>query len=864
MRKKKNNVAQASSLSLIRVRPYLFTLLIIAFFAICVNRSFANNAIDLEKHQKNIENDWLFQVDNNPRKEIIVKEIGYTFDLIERLQKIDKNINFKNETDQLKDLKSQADKLNDNKENIKRCYLLVRELKRNITFRNPGLNFSQILLVNETYPTNHHESGHRNGYLSTYNNSSGKLLLLKNFTNKEISIQNLLPENKGYYWRPDISFDAKKILYCFMKEGERSFNLHELDITSNKSRQLTNSLYDDLDPIYLPDGNIMFTTTRASSYVRCHPVSRSFILARCDKNGKNIYILSRNNEPDFLPTLLPDGRILYTRWEYTERPLWRFQGLWTVMPDGSNVTTYWGNKSILPDMLIDAQPIPNSNKILFVGAGHHNFFDGCLGIVDTNKGRNHPNGLYKITSELIWPESGNIKKREKNIPVAETASKNYHIAGKYTAYRTPYPITQEDFLVSIRKGAISSAGMGRTTKGQPKPTSFCLYLMDIHGNKELIFQDENNVWDAKPFQPRKCPPMRPSMIKFPKKGEKAKLGTLYSGNVYEGVDELKGKAKYLRVIQMDAKTYSFGFKSFHVSGPATSIIQNDGIKRILGTVPVEKDGSVNFKVPAGKALHFQLLDENYRCLQIMRSFTGVMPGETRGCVGCHELKNTTPSQSGIALTKPSKELTPPPWGSEVSIGYERFCQPILDKYCGKCHQGNGKARETLDLTLRGGLKEIGITDEKLLPFKQPYLTLIGKFKMPRNIKMPKGMKKVNSKTPGFAIAGCIPVEYLGASFNSDETLKPMTMLSYTSPLIKMVMTGSHKGVKIEGNDLRRLIAWIDTNCVYRGDKEIRQLPDPTEKTRNFNRFAIKPRVKTAPIIDRTQPINPTEDNIFND
>jgi hypothetical protein len=116
-------------------------------------------------------------------------------------------------------------------------------------------------------------------------------------------------------------------------------------------------------------------------------------------------------------------------------------------------------------------------------------------------------------------------------------------------------------------------------------------------------------------------------------------------------------------------------------------------------------------LPPGRAVYFQLLDKDQRCLQTMRSFTGVLPGETRGCLGCHEQNSTVAANATadvMALRKPVQRPTPPPWGTEVSVGYERFVQPVLDKHCGRCHQGDGKARAALDLTLRGGVKKKGL------------------------------------------------------------------------------------------------------------------------------------------------------------
>ncbi len=408
-----------------------------------------------------------------------------------------------------------------------------------------------------------------------------------------------------------------------MPSGEKSFHLYEVRTDGSGFKQLTFGDYDDLDPIYLPDGKLMFNTTRANTYVRCGPTHHSPVLARCDADGKNIYVISTNNEPDYLPALLSDGRVIYTRWEYTDKEQKRAQSLWTMNPDGTGVHVFWGNQSVWPDMLVEPRPIPGSGKIMFTGVGHHLWFEGSIGIIDPSKGMNYPDGLSKVTSEIAWPEVGNG-------PREKTEAVNYR-PGKYRAYKTPYPIGKEDFLVSIMH-----AETGK----------FSLYLMDLSGNRELIYTGEHNVWHAMPLKPRRTPPVIPDQVNWPRIGpnqEPLEEGVLFSADVFEGAPLLpRDKVKYLRVLQIDAKTYTPWKKTYQHSGPSISVTQADGVKRILGTTPVEADGSVAFKVPPGVSLHFQLLDEDYRCVQTMRSFTGVMPGETRGCVGCHEGRRNAP------------------------------------------------------------------------------------------------------------------------------------------------------------------------------------------------------------------------------
>jgi len=547
------------------------------------------------------------------------------------------------------------------------------------------------------------------------------------------------------------------------------------------------------------------------------------VLARCDADGGNVYLISRGNEPDWTPALMHDGRVIYSRWEYTDKSQLRVQSLWTTNQDGTNTAVFWGNQSVWPDHLSEPRPIPGSRRVMFSGVGHHDWFTGSIGIIDPDCGFNFPHGLTKVTQDLRWAEC--------SIPPLDPhETGDYHSSGRYTSYKTPYPLSAVDFLVSARG----------------KGNKFRLYLMDVYGNRELIYEGAHNIWHAIPVRPRPVPPRQPDRVAWPGTGKDRKpseLGVLYSPDVYEGVPDLpRGTVKYLRVFQQDHKTFSTWRKLFRTGGPPISLVQEDGVKRILSVVPVEADGSVHFEVPPGRALHFQLLDEHYRGLQTMRSFSGVMPGEERGCVGCHELHSTLPPpRSGLAFRRPPTGLTPPPWGAE-SISYERFVQPVLTRYCGKCHQGKGEARKKLDLTLRPGHSV----------FKEPYLTLVGSAGGWEALFGGGGRNPVgDTGQPGYGFAGAIPVENLGRGRDDPKTyatIRPMQFLSYKSKLIERAMSGRHHDVKVDPLSLRKLIAWVDACCPFLGEEELRAMDDP--EFPGIEQLPIRPRVKTAPVIDR--------------
>jgi hypothetical protein len=497
-----------------------------------------------EDARKLMEADWIYQADGRTTPARSLEEVAWARALARRLAELGpsgKIPDFEPELAELAELEARLRGLQEGGDadgeegQARELYLAVRRVKRRIAFRNPLVDFERIILVDSPGYAGVHESAHRNGH--NYGNRAGARLLVIEGLRPDATERVLVPPETGFIMRMDLSFDATKVVFGMKPAAERSFHLYEIGVDGDGLRQLTRSAYDDMDPIYLPDGRIMFSTSRGHTYVRCLPQSESTVLARCDADGRNIYIVSRNNEPDYTPALLPDGRVLYTRWEYTERPLWRLQKLWTMNPDGTGQAVYWGNSSAYPDMLWEARPVPETTGVMFAAVGHHNVHTGVLGTIDVSRGREYPLGITKVTPELRWPEVGDA--RAANAP---PTSPDYHRSGRYWSYRCPYPLGPEDFLVAAAREA-----NGR----------FDLFLMDVHGNRELIYAGKGNAWYARPLRPRVRPPVIADRVAWPREGEEAAPGVLFSPNVYRGVTGLpRGKAKYLRVIQMDAKTYS--------------------------------------------------------------------------------------------------------------------------------------------------------------------------------------------------------------------------------------------------------------------------------------------------------------------
>ncbi|MEN6426697.1 MAG: LamG-like jellyroll fold domain-containing protein, partial [Phycisphaerales bacterium] len=472
-----------------------------------------------------LKRDWLYQAEGPVTAERIRQEIAWARQIAARIAQ--EHAEAAEFSDELAELDSLEARVGDGAD--ERLYFAVRGVKRRIMFGNPAVDFDRVLFVDIPFPQGSewpHETRHRLGYMAV---PGGRLLVLDGLSPAG-HLTKLMPVEPlhGTFWRPDLSFDAQRVLFCFHPANEKTFHLYEINIDGSGLRQITGGIYDDVDPVYLQDDeHIVFASTRGHNYVRCMPPTNSFTLTRCDLDGRNMYLISRNNEPDYLPSLMQDGRVIYTRWEYTDKPLWRIQSLWTMHPDGAQEATFWGNQTVWPDLLKDARQIPGSNRVMFTGSAHHNWFSGSIGIVDTRKGLNFPHGLTKVTAELEWPESGNG-------PVDPVESQRYHTSGRYLAYQNPYPLSESDFLVSAdREG------------------KFVLYLMDTDGNKELIYEGTHNILHAMPVKARPRPPVIPSTVQWPTMAERHNPadGVIYSYNVYQNAPaQLMGKAKYLRIL----------------------------------------------------------------------------------------------------------------------------------------------------------------------------------------------------------------------------------------------------------------------------------------------------------------------------
>ena len=529
-------------------------------------------------------------------------------------------------------------------------------IRRAILFAHPSLQFDKML-VNKNPPTRYsHNCDQYRGAESRVGVGPSILTGWKTDKPKITSLLNgRLPE--GAFQKPCLSFDAKRVVFAFAEKKKESrdqqFFLYEAAIDGSYVKQLTGTERDkfrtwedrltvpveDEDPCYLPNGDIAFVSSRSQNFGRCHGgrFAPTFVLYKCDKNGDNITQLSYGIENETTPSVMADGRILFTRWEYVDRHEMEFHKLWWKRPDGTMISHYYGNDTIYPLMISEARAIPGSLKVLANGMGHHNYHAGSIIMIDITKGENGTDSVTRITPEILYAESN------------ET---NYSTFGQYS---TPWPLNENLFFSSYSPVEVHSQGR------LPPETSYIISLVDDFGGREPIYIDP----DAASFSPipivaQKTPAIIPNQLTDPAKlkGKDATTGIYMVQDVNLTRNDPEGRLKpgdikFLRFNQIYVK---------HIpsSDKISRDVPNGAPKRVLGTVPVEPDGSVSVRVPAGIPLQIQALDKDGRAILTERSFHYVHPGEKRGCIGCHEPVGTSLKPNPNLFTREPRELTPEP------------------------------------------------------------------------------------------------------------------------------------------------------------------------------------------------------------
>lgn len=491
----------------------------------------------------------------------------------------------------------------------------------------------------------------------------------------------ILKSPMGCIRDPDVSADGTKVIFSWKQRTNDDFHLYEMELTSGEYeyKQLTfGSGVADIECQYLPNGEIIFNSTRAVQTVDCWktPVSN---LYKCSADGSNIIRLGYDQVHTTLPSVTSDGRVIYTRWDYNDRTQMWIQSLFQMNPDGTNQTELYGNNSNFPTTLTHVREVPGTNGLyMAIATGHHTFQGGKLCFVDVTDERDGKNSVT-----FPFPDVGTNKNDSVDI---------FGQAGPI--YQYPYPINSEEFLVSY-----SPSGWAANKAATP----FSIYLMNTDGDKiELV--EGTSAYPCAQIVAVKTRDMfvRPSMVNYAMTTGTYYVADVYQGEAMNGVE--RGAVKQIRVVALDYRAYAIGATVASGSGsadPFTPIATGNGswdVKVVLGVATVYEDGSAMFSVPSETPVYFQLLDEDGNMIQTMRSWSTLMPNEIYSCVGCHEDNNTAPPASSrptMAMEAGVEELKPDVWQqddedydpytSKIGFSYIDEIQTIFDKSCVSCH-----------------------------------------------------------------------------------------------------------------------------------------------------------------------------------
>ena len=466
------------------------------------------------------------------------------------------------------------------------------------------------------------------------------------------------PASDVLFSDPEPHFDGERVLFSSIGTNDH-WQLFELNLRTGLAVQVTPDTYKDFDSFdgcYTPDGRYIFCSTGTFLGLPCtdggNKMSGLFIYD--PKTGKTRQ-LTYDQDSNWGPVVMNNGQILYQRWEYADLPHSNSRLLFTMNPDGTAQRAYYGSNSYFPTAFFNSRPIPNHNSaIIGTASGHHSIARcGRLLIIDPNVGEREAEG---VTAEI--PYYGKKVEAEVRDRLPD---------GVFPQFLQPYPLSDKYFIVSMRATEQSLWG---------------LYLVDIYNNITLLAEEEGCAYvEPVLLEKQKSPPVIPDRINLASTTSNVFVQDVYMGNGLKGIP--RGTVKKLRV-----GTYSFSPLG---QGGLLGTIGMDGpwdVKRIMGTVEVETDGSAMFTVPANTPIFLQPLDQEGKALQVMRSWFTAMPGETVSCIGCHESRNNIPVPKPSIASRKKPQTIQEWYGKERGFSYRHEVQPVLDKYCVSCHDGS--------------------------------------------------------------------------------------------------------------------------------------------------------------------------------
>jgi hypothetical protein len=600
------------------------------------------------------------------------------------------------------------------------AFAKVAALRRRIAFKNPLLNFDAIVFLKH----NKQARGYRHmvdQYLGFNAEKAGGVFVLRSPFGEQPVVESLLArspvregrlkgrllENQGGFIGLDLDFDGQSILFAFTEAGhgipegasfddqycsrtelakdkgalhhyfrpESTFHIFRMRADGSELRQLTDGMWNDTDPCFLPNGRIAFISERAGGQVRCgmRPLPSATLHAMMP-DGSDIIQLSWHDTQEWHPSVDPHGRIVYTRWDYVDRDSDVAHHLWTCLPDGRDPRTPHGNypdrRELRPWMELSIRAVPGSPRYAAVATPHHGEAYGSLVLIDPRETDDRSTAqLRRVTPEVPFPES-------------ESAPGVPHEKGRHTpaaeVYGTPWPLSEDYFLCVC----------------DPGQRHYGLCLLDAFGNREWLYRDpELACLDPIPLRPRPRPPVIPTgtaQAAADRAGDPPPAtGTVAVMNVYDSRRPFPPgtRIRQIRVVNVFPKDNPFQDE------PNMGVAAQSLGRGVLGVAPVEEDGSAYFVVPAGAPIYFQALDEDGLAVQTMRSDTYVHPGETLTCGGCHESTHSRvasgPPAVARALRRPPSPLQPE--AGAYPLTFPRLVQPVLDAHCVACHEREPRA-----------------------------------------------------------------------------------------------------------------------------------------------------------------------------
>lgn len=658
----------------------------------------------------------------------------------------------------------------------------LERLRGEALLSNPLLSFDKVLVVRrKIMPRDAAGAG-----LGLPSNHECNSSLPRDGYDNEIAILSLVhpnaklatlyrPDDGGYVGEMDLHWDADRLL--FSQSDRTHWALWEIHTDGTKLRQVSQmpADVDSFDACYLPSGQIIFGSTASYQAVPCwHGQRRATNLYVMDLDGSSVRQLCFDQDHDLHPCVLSNGQVLYHRWDYTGINHIFLRQLMAMNPDGSTQRAVYGSNSWFPDSLYFPQPLPgSSDKLVCILSGYHGVHKmGQLVLVDTDRGSFGESGLV-------------LRISGRGDPIEPKIADNL-VDDDWPKFLHPHPVSDKHFLISCRPDATSNWG---------------IYLADVFDNLVLI-RDEPGYALLEPVAivKRARPPVPVDRVNLNHTDGIVYLHSVYSGPGLTGVP--RGTIKSLRVI-----AYDFGYPG--LAGP--DLIGRGGpweVMRILGTVPLEEDGSVTFRVPANTPMAVQALDGEGRAVQLMRSWFTVMPGESLSCVGCHEMPAAvTPSRVALAMYRDPRDIEP--WhGPARGFDFAREVQPVLNRYCTTCHDGRAAQPDLRPL-------------EQVPDYRGRRLSTLGVERLyPQMARDTGGVVKY---TPAYDAL----ISYIRRVGIEDDVslLTPGEYCADTSELVQILRKG-HQGVWLDPEAWERIVTWIDLNAPCHGTwGEVYPIPD---------------------------------------